>query len=148
MRLLISPQEFIRPAQDPMAYSTDFVQGCMGEDTNAGRKQFINALQLGVKQQGDVIAFTLRLAGKQRTQNCANLLLSKVLGDLTLTHENYLKSTGLAVDENVVKPGLLQHVRMSDSYVKPDLIKIMTTGFLAGVFLSVFLSIMRKRYSA
>ena len=50
LRLLISPQEFIRPTQDPMAYSADFVKGCMGEDSNANRKKMINGLQLGVKR--------------------------------------------------------------------------------------------------
>ena len=39
MRLLISPQEFIRPAQDPMGYPEAFIQECMGEDTNANRKK-------------------------------------------------------------------------------------------------------------
>lgn len=150
MRLMISPQEFIRPAQDPMSYPEAFVKDCMGEDTNANRKKLINALQLGVKQQGDVIAFTLRLEGYQRTSTCANLWLLKVLKDLTLTQENYLKSAGRdpATTNNVAKPSLLQHIRMSDSYVKPDLYKLMTSAVLAGVFLSFFFSIMRKRYSA
>lgn len=150
MRLLISPQEFIRPAQDPMAYSEAFIKECMGEDTNANRKKLINALQLGVRQQGDVIAFTLRLEGKQRTATCANVWLIKVLNDLTITQENYLKSVGLdsVGTTNIAKPGLLQHIRMSDSYVKPDLVKLITTAVLAGIFLSFFVSIMRKRYSA
>lgn len=150
MRLLISPQEFMRPAQDPMAYSEAFIKECMGEDSNANRKKLINALQLGVKQQGDVIAFTLRLEGNQRTATCANLWLTKVLSDLTATQENYLKSAALdtAATSNVAKPGLLQHIRMSDSYVKPDLVKLMTTAVLAGMFLSFFISIMRKRYRA
>ena len=65
LKLLISPQEFIRPTQDPMAYTPEFIAQCMGEDTNANRKKLISALQLGVKQQGDVIAFTLRLEGKE-----------------------------------------------------------------------------------
>jgi len=150
MRLMISPQEFIRPAQDPMSYPEAFIKDCMGEDTNANRKKLINALQLGVKQQGDVIAFTLRLEGNQRTSTCANLWLIKVLNDLTLTQENYLKAAGLdpANTINVAKPGLLQHIRMSDSYVKPDLYKLMTSAVLAGIFLSFLVSIMRKRYSA
>lgn len=150
MRLLISPQDFMRPAQDPMTYPEAFIKECMGEDTNANRKKLINALQLGVKQQGDVIAFTLRLAGNQRTSTCANLWLIKVLNDLTITQENYLKAAGLdpASTINVAKPGLLQHIRMSDSYVKPDLYKLMPSAVLAGIFLSFFVSIMRKRYSA
>lgn len=149
MKLLISPQEFIRPMQDVMGYSDSFVRECMGEDTNANRKKFINALQLGVKQQGDVIAFTLRLEGEKSSAACANLLLTKVLNDLSLTQENYLKAVGLdSTVENVARPSLLQHVRMSDSFVKPDLIKLITTAFFAGIFLTGFFSIMRKRYGA
>lgn len=148
-KLLISPQEFIRPMQDAMAYPDNFVRDCMGEDTNASRKKFINALQLGVKQQGDVIAFNLRLEGEKRSATCANLLLIKVLNDLSLTQANYLKSAGIDSGmENVSKPSLLQHVRMSDSFVKPDLIKLMTAAFLAGIFLTCLISIMRKRYGA
>jgi len=150
MRLMISPQEFIRPAQDPMSYPEAFIKDCMGEDTNANRKKLINALQLGVKQQGDVIAFTLRLEGNQRTSTCANLWLIKVLNDLTLTQDNYLKSAGLdpANTINVAKPSLLQHIRMSDSYIKPDLYKLMISAILVGIFLSFLVFIMRKRYSA
>jgi hypothetical protein len=153
MRLMISPQEFIRPTQDPMAYSEEFVKNCMGQDTNANRKKMINALQLGVQKQGDVIAFTLRLEGGERSAACANLFLTKVLEDLSIAQENYLK-TPLAMSaaqvspENIVKPALIQAVRMSDSYIKPDFIKIFTTAILAGAFLTVLLSVMRKRYRA
>ena len=151
MRLMISPQEFIRPTQDPMAYSEEFVKNCMGQDTNTNRKKMINALQLGVRQQGDVIAFTLRLEGRERTATCANLFLAKVLEDLSIAQENYLKipatsSAAQANPDNIVKPSLIQVVRMSDSYINPDLIKIFTTAVLAGAFVTMFLSVMRKRY--
>lgn len=150
MRLLMSPQEFIRPTQDPMAYPDDFIKNCMGEDTNVNRKKLINSLQLGVKQHGDVIAFTLRLEGDERSRSCANLLLTKVLNDLSVTQDNYLKSIVITTPEiaNIVKPSLIQNIRMSDSYVKPDLIKIFTIAVLAGIILTVFFSVMRRRYSA
>lgn len=153
MRLMISPQEFIRPTQDPMTYSEEFVKNCMGQDTNANRKKMINALQLGVQKQGDVIAFTLRLEGSERSATCANLFLTKVLEDLSIAQVNYLKtplaaSAAQASPENIVKPALIQAVRMSDSYIKPDFIKIFTAAILAGAFLTVFLSVMRKRYCA
>lgn len=153
MRLMISPQEFIRPTQDPMAYSEEFVKNCMGQDTNANRKKMINALQLGVQKQGDVIAFTLRLEGGERSAACANLFLTKVLEDLSIAQVNYLKTTlaasaAQANPENIVKPALIQAVRMSDSYIKPEFIKTFTTAMLAGALLTVFLSVMRKRYRA
>jgi hypothetical protein len=150
MRLMISPQEFIRPTQDPMGYPEEFIKNCMGEDTNANRKRFINALQLGVKQQGDVIAFTLRLEGNERSASCAKLLLTKVLNNLSVTQENYLKSAGLSQDNdlNIAKPSLIQDIRMSDSYVKPDFIKLFTTALLAGFFLTLFYSVMIRRYRA
>lgn len=150
LKNLISPQEFIRPTQDPMAYSAQFIEKCMGQDTDANRKKFINALQMGVKQQGDVIAFTLRLEGSQKLLNCANALISKVLKDLTVAQDNYLKSIVLTESDqqNIAPPTMVQVVRLSDSYVKPDLSKLLTIGFLGGFFLTLLISLMRKKYRA
>lgn len=150
LKTLISPQEFIRPTQDPMTYSTQFIEQCMGQDTDANRKKFINALQMGVKQQGDVIAFTLRLEGSQKLLNCANLIMRKFLQDLTITQDNYLKSIALTEldKKNIAPPTMVQVVRISDSYVKPDLSRLLTIGALAGIFLAVFISVMRKKYRA
>jgi uncharacterized protein involved in exopolysaccharide biosynthesis len=133
-----------------MAYSAQFIEQCMGQDTDANRKKFINALQLGVKQQGDVIAFILRLEGDQKVLNCANVLMAKVLQDLSLAQENYLKSITLAEPDkqNVAPPTMVQVVRISDSYVKPDLIRLLTIGALAGIFLAIFISVLRKKYRA
>ena len=150
LRLLISPQEFIRPTQDPMAYSADFIKDCMGEDSNANRKKMINGLQLGVKQQGDVIAFTLRLEGSERPGKCAALMMQRAFDDLTANQDLFLKArnTGAADPATYVRPTLVQPVRMSDSYIKPDLSRILTIGFLAGIFLTIFVSLMRKKYRA
>ena len=150
LRLMMSPQEFIRPTQDPLAYSEEFVKDCMGEDSNANRKKMINGLQLGVKQQGDVIAFTLRLEGAERTAKCAALMMQRAFDDLTVSQDLYLKSrTSEAIDPaTYVRPALVQSIRMSDSYVKPDLYRILTSGVLAGIFITVFISLMRKKYRA
>lgn len=150
LRLLISPQEFIRPTQDPMAYSAEFIKSCMGEDTNANRKKLINGLQLGVKQQGDVIAFTLRLEGAERPAKCAALMLQRAFDDLTANQDSYLKSqvSGAIDPVSYARPALVQTIRMSDSYIKPDLSRILITAALAGIFLTVFLSLMRKKYCA
>jgi capsular polysaccharide biosynthesis protein len=149
-RLMISPQEFIRPTQNPMAYSDAFVKECMGEDTNANRKKMIQGLQLGVKQQGDVIAFTLRLEGAERPAKCAALMMQRAFDDLTASQDIYLQArTPGAIDPaTYVRPALVQSIRMSDSYIKPDLYRILTIGFLAGIFLTVFVSLMRKKYRA
>jgi capsular polysaccharide biosynthesis protein len=155
LRLLISPQEFIRPTQNPMLYTPAFIQNCMGEDTNANRKQLISALQLGVQQQGDVVAFTLRLEGRDKVQECARLFLAKVLNDLTAMQANYVKSSTLydgkresGNGQYLSVPQIVQEVRLSDSYVKPNLVKLMTTALLAGIGLTVVLAVMRKRYRA
>lgn len=150
LRLLISPQEFIRPTQDPMTYSDTFVKECMGEDTNANRKKMIQALQLGVKRQGDVIAFTLRLEGADRSTRCAELMLQRAFDDLTANQDSYLKSqiSGALDPTSFARPELMQSIRISDSYIKPDLVRILTTGVSAGIFLTVFISLMRKKYRA
>jgi len=149
-RLLMSPQEFIRPTQDPMSYSDDFIKNCMGQDTNENRKKFINALQLGVKQQGDVIAFTLRLEGAERSANCANLLLLRSYEYLTVNLDRYLQGNPSAVidSSSFIRPAVVQSIRMSDSYIKPDLSRLISIAFLAGIFLSIFISILRKKYRA
>lgn len=149
-RLLMSPQEFIRPTQDPMAYSDDFIKNCMGQDTNENRKTFINALQLGVKQQGDVIAFTLRLEGSERSANCANLLLLRSFEYLTVNQDRYLQANPSAVTDSssFIRPAVVQSIRMSDSYIKPDLNRLISIAFIAGIFLSIFISVLRKKYRA
>jgi len=149
-RLLISPQEFIRPTQDPMAYSDEFIKKCMGQDSNENRKKLINALQLGVKQQGDIIAFTLRLEGAERAANCANLLLLQSFESLTVNQDRYLQANpSIANDpEGFIRPAVVQAIRMSDSYIKPDLGRLMMTAILAGIFLTIFISILRKKYRA
>ena len=149
-RLLMSPQEFIRPTQDPMAYSDEFIKNCMGQDSNENRKKLINALQLGVKQQGDVIAFTLRLEGSERSANCANLMLTRSFDDLTVNQDRYLQANPSIANDptNFIKPALVQSIRISDSYIKPDLGRLLSTAIIAGIFLSIFISILRKQYRA
>jgi capsular polysaccharide biosynthesis protein len=122
----------------------------MGQDTNENRKKFINALQLGVKQQGDVIAFTLRLEGAERSANCANLLLLRSYEYLTVNLDRYLQANPSAVidSSSFIKPAVVQSIRMSDSYIKPDLSRLISIAFLAGIFLSIFISILRKKYRA
>ena len=149
-RLLMSPQEFIRPTQDPMAYSDEFIKNCMGQDSNENRKKLINALQLGVKQQGDVIAFTLRLEGSERSANCANLMLTRSFDDLTVNQDRYLQANPSIANDptNFIKPALVQSIRISDSYIKPDLSRLLSMAIITGIFLSIFISILRKQYRA
>ena len=149
-RLLMSPQEFIRPTQDPMIYSDEFIKNCMGQDSNENRKKLINALQLGVKQQGDVIAFTLRLEGAERSANCANLMLTRSFDDLTVNQDRYLKANPSIANDptNFIKPALVQSIRISDSYIKPDLSRLLAMAIIAGIFLSIAISILRKKYRA
>lgn len=150
LRLLISPQEFIRPTKDPMAYTPEFIAQCMGEDTNANRKKLINALQLGVKQQGDVIAFTLRLEGKEQLFKCANLMMWIALNHLKQVQETYLSAQALSPEDklNVAPAAMIANVRMSDSYIKPDLSKLLTMAVIAGIFLTIFWSALRNKYRA
>ena len=161
LRLLISPQEFIRPTQNPMAYSSGLIEGCMGSDTNANRKKMITSMQLSVQQQGDVVALNLRLEGRERVIQCANLILNKAFGELVTTQENYLASLSKNQsidyqkseiskfsDQEFKKPEVIQAIRISDSYVKPDFYKLFIQAILTGIFMTIFISIMRKRYRA
>jgi len=150
LRLLISPQEFIRPTQDPMSYSSDFVRGCMGTDSNANRKKMINSLQLGVKQRGDVIAFTLRLEGAEAVEKCANLFLLRAIDQLTAIQDIYLKALpdgGLNLAD-VGKPALVQTIRLSDTYIAPDLKRFLMLAVIAGFVMTIFFSVLRNKYRA
>ena len=155
LRLLISPQDFIRPTPNPMLSSPAFIQSCMGADTNATRKQLISALQLGVQQQGGVVAFTLRLEGRERVLVCARLFLVKVLNDLTTMQADHVKNSNLyegkresGNSQYLSVPQIVQEVRLSDSYITPNLVKLLTTALLAGISLTVVLAVMRRRYCA
>ena len=155
LRLLISPQEFIRPTQNPMQYEPAFIKKCMGEDSNANRKKMINALQLGVQQQGDVIAFTLRLEGRETVQQCAQLFLAKALNELTLMQLGHVKNASAyegkrenTDSQYLAVPQIVQEVRLSDSYVKPNLVKLISAAIFAGIGLTIFLAMMRRRYFA
>jgi capsular polysaccharide biosynthesis protein len=150
LKLLISPQEFIRPTQDPMAYSTEFIKACMGEDSNWNRKKFINALALGVKQQGDVISFTLRLEGQERSAICANALLLRAFDYLTVNQERYLDVNIPPINDpdSFIKPAVVQAIRISDSFIKPDLNRLITTAVTAGIFLTIFISFLKNKYRA
>lgn len=161
LQLLVSPQEFIRPTQNPMSYPSQLIVDCMGEDTNANRKKLINALQLGVQQQGDVIVFNLRLKGRERVFNCASLMLEYAYKNLVQMQDNYIRSFNQNMTPEVArslekqtnldgfkKPEVEQAIRLSDSYVKPDITKTFVGSLLFGIFLTVFAFVMRMRYRA
>lgn len=150
MQLMISPQEFIRPTQDPLGYSGEFIKNCMGQDTNANRKEFINGLQLGVKQQGDVIAFTLRLKGSERVAQCANLLLGKVLADLVISQDKYLQTANISLSNvgGFVRPAEVQPVRISDSYIKPQLNRLLFMALVLAIIMTIFISLLKQKYRA
>jgi capsular polysaccharide biosynthesis protein len=133
-----------------VAYSEEFIKNCMGEDTNASRKEFINSLQLGVKQQGDVIAFTLRLRGSERAAHCANLLMPRVLEGLVVSQDRYLESAQIATSDptNFSRPAVVQAIRLSDSFIKPDLSRLLMMAVIAGIGLTIFISLMKNKYRA
>ena len=72
------------------------------------------------------------------------------LKNLKQSQEVYMAAQTLSPEEktNVAPAAMIAAVRMSDSYIKPDLSRLLITAALAGVFLAVFFSALRKKYRA
>ena len=148
-RLMLSGLEFMRGMQNPLTYSNQFIQECMGEDSNANRKKFINSTQLGLLNHADVIHFSIRLEGRENVIRCANLLEKRVLEDLNgvyeaqiLKNQNAIKDLG-ALSE---KARLTDSLRVSDSFIKPQINKSIYAALITGFFLAVFGVSLRKKY--
>ena len=148
-RLMLSGLEFMRGMQNPLTYSNQFIQECMGEDSNANRKKFINSTQLGLLNHADVIHFSIRLEGRESVIRCANLLEKRVLEDLNgvyeaqiLKNQNAMNASGATFE----KARLADSLRVSDSYIKPQIQKAIYAALIAGFFLAVFGVSLRAKY--
>ena len=150
-KLMLSGLEFMRGLQNPLTFSNDFIQACMGEDSNANRKKFINSMQLGLLNHADIIHFSLRIEGRDKVIRCANLLEKRVLEDLDGVYEaQILKSkTGSAGSGNVFEKAVLSDsLRVSDSYIKPQIDKAILAALIAGLFIAIFVVKLRSKYRA
>ena len=127
----------------------------MGEDSNSNRKLLVNALRIELIQGGERIGIALRLNGKDKTKKCANLILNTSITNLNetlnvvvnslLINDDIQKTPELNVNF-IQKAAIAIPVRMSDSYVKPDLLKLLLLGVVTGLFAAFFYIQLKAKY--
>ena len=144
-----------RGLQNPSEFSTYLISECMGEDSNSNRKLLVNALRIELIQGGERIGIALRLNGKDKTKKCANLILNTSITNLNetlnvvvnslLINDDIQKTPELNVNF-IQKAAIAIPVRMSDSYVKPDLLKLLLLGVVTGLFAAFFYIQLKAKY--
>ena len=156
-------RDYIRSMQSPLAYPTELVAQCMGEDTNQNRKLLVNANEMSLAGQSDIIRFSLRLPGQDITRQCALLIQELTLSNLNRALEK-LRQEVPALNQDVmplpdsqglvaqtkpfIESAIVTPLRMSDSYVKPQRLKICYAAFFAGIFLALGFVGLRGQYRA
>lgn len=149
-KLMLSGLEFMRGMQNPLTFSNAFIQQCLGEDSNANRKKFINSTQIGLLNHADVIHFSLRIEGRENVVRCANLLQTRVMDDLNGVYEAQLQKN--KENSNTViayeKASPTDSLRISDSYIQPQISKVIYAALIAGIFIAIFAVCLRAKYRA
>lgn len=150
-QLLISGLDYMRGMQNPVGYSPEFIKSCYGEDSNAKRKEFVNTTQIGLLNNGDTVQFSLRQEGKDQVTHCAHMLLAVVTSDLNGIFNRRMSEINAAgVNPAIVfePPMMVQPIRVSDSYIRPKLEKVLLTAILVGFFMAIFGVSLRNKYRA
>lgn len=150
-QLLISGLDYMRGMQNPVGYSPEFIKSCYGEDSNAKRKEFINTTQMGLLNNGDTVQFALRQEGRDQVMHCAHMLLAVVTSDLNAIFNRRMSEINAAgVNPAIIfePPTMVQPIRVSDSYIRPKLEKVLLSAILAGLFLPIFGVSLRNKYRA
>lgn len=148
-KLMLSGLEFMRGMQNPLTFSNSFIQECMGEDSNANRKKFINSTQLGLLNHADVIHVSLRIEGRENVIRCANLLQARILEDLGGVYEAQVLKHNDSFPNSVaffVKASLVDSLRVSDSFVRPQIEKSIYAALLVGIILVFLMASMKAKY--
>lgn len=149
-RLMLSGLEFMRGMQNPLTFSNAFIQECLGEDSNANRRKFINSTQIGLLNHADVIRFSLRIEGRENVIRCANLLQARVLEDLNGVYETQMLKNKENANTVIVyeKASPTDSLRVSDSYIQPQIAKVIYAALIIGIFMAIFSVSLRAKYRA
>jgi len=149
-KLMLSGLEFMRGMQNPLTFSNVFIQECLGEDSNANRRKFINSTQIGLLNHADVIHFSLRIEGRANVIRCANLLEARVLEDLNGLYEAQTLKNKENVNTVIAyeKASLTDSLRISDSYIQPQVSKVIYAALFIGIFMAIFVVSLKAKYRA
>jgi capsular polysaccharide biosynthesis protein len=145
--LLISGLDFLRGLQNPMGHSYLLIKTCMGEETNTNRKKFIQGLQISLMGGGDIIYFSLRQEGRERTVQCANLFKNLVFQDLDGIYNSQAQKNAPNVI-HLEKAVITEDIHLSDSYIYPNPQKTILAALIAGFLLAIFGVSLRNKYRA
>lgn len=149
-KLMLSGLEYMRGIQNPMTFSNVFIRECMGEDSNANRRKFINSTQIGLFNNADVLNFSLRIEGRENVIRCATLLQARVLDDLNGAYDIQVLKDKNSLNPVLAyeKPIVLAAIRESDSYIQPRITKVISAALITGIFLALFATSLRAKYRA
>ena len=149
-KLMLSGLEYMRGMQNPMTFSTDLIHKCMGEDSNTNRRKFINSTQISLLSNADVLNFSLRIEGRENVIRCSNLLQARVLDDLNGAYDIQLLKDKSSLSSAIAyeKPSLSAAIRESDTYIQPQISKILYAAMIIGIFLAIFTTSLRAKYRA
>lgn len=153
--LLISGIDMMRSLQNPLDYPKELVEQCMGEDSNANRKKWVNSNQMHLMNNGDVIHFSVRIEGRKRTTDCAYALEGFVIEILNKIYNEAL-AKGSSTDSGGVQRKVIQlepplvvaAIRISDGPIRPDIFKTWIAALIGGIFLGIFSAFLRNKYRA
>jgi hypothetical protein len=149
-KLMLSGLEFMRGMQNPLTFSNAFIQECLGEDSNANRRKFINSMQIGLLNHADVIHFSLRIEGRANVIRCANLLQARVLEDLNGVYEAQTQKNKENANTVIAseKASPTDSLRISDSYIQPQVSKVIYAALIIGIFIAIFAVSLKAKYRA
>jgi uncharacterized protein with NAD-binding domain and iron-sulfur cluster len=149
-KLMLSGLEYMRSIQNPMTFSNDFIQDCMGQDSNTNRRKFVNSSQISLLNNADVLNFSLRIEGRENVIRCSNLLQARVLDDLNGAYDIQLLKDKSSLSPALAyeKPIVSAAIRESDGFIQPRINKVISAALIAGIFLTLFAVSLRAKYRA
>ena len=145
--LLISGLDFLRGIQNPMGPPNALIQTCMGDVSNASRKQLIRTLQMSLMGSGDIIHFSLRLEGRERVLHCAILFRELIVQDLDGIYDSQSRKNTPQIKQ-LEKAVVIGDITLSDSYIHPNPQKTILAALITGFLLAIFGVSLRNKYRA
>jgi hypothetical protein len=108
-------------------------------------------MQLGLQNHGDIVLFSLRIDGRENVIRCANLLQERILSDLSDIYDVQIQknqSSSSAAIPIFEKAAVVNSLRVSDSFIKPQIDKSIYAALFAGLFLAIFAVSLKAKYRA
>jgi len=136
----------------PTNLSKDAVLICGFEDTNEGRKKFVNSISSNIVNYDSGLQVTVRLPGTDLVNLCAKRLSGELLDFSNKEKDRYVDyanrsssiKNSMLVNENAQ---LTAPIRISDGVVYPRLIHLLLGCLILGLLLSCLINWVRYLWS-